>query len=254
VGRFLPLDDDRERITQPMVRKGGKLQPASWNEALDVIASQLKPLLNQKLNGVAALASPRLPVEALASFKKLFNDGFKSDLVTSLEEGATTASASLVAQEMGPFETNLEALQSADCVVVVGANLYHEEQVFGFMIKRKLPANTALVVIDSADNEFTSLARASINPAPGSESYVLRGLGAALVKLDLAKETPAGLNAEAELKKPQTKLGLLWRIFHGWPVSSGWPLARCLCTGERSVQILSKPWLSSRAWWELVRA
>ncbi|GAP06819.1 uncharacterized anaerobic dehydrogenase [Anaerolinea thermolimosa] len=208
VGRFLPLDDDRERITRPMVRKDGKLQPVSWDEALNVITAQLKPLINQKTHGVAAIASPRLPVEALASFKKLFKDGFKSDLVTSLEEGATTTSASLVAQEMGAFETNLEALQSADCVVVVGADLYHEEQVVGFMIKRKLPANTALVVIDSADNEFTHLARATLNPVAGSESYVLRGLGAALVKLDLAKGTPAGMNAEAELKTAADKAGI----------------------------------------------
>ena len=34
-GRFLPVEEDRERITTPMVKKDGKLQPATWEEALD---------------------------------------------------------------------------------------------------------------------------------------------------------------------------------------------------------------------------
>ncbi len=110
VGRFEQQDDERERVTTPLVRKDGKLVAATWEEALAAAANGLKPLAGK--NGVAALASTRLPAESLYMFKQIFADGFKSDMVTSIEEGQTTASSSVVANELGkPFEGGLEAVE-----------------------------------------------------------------------------------------------------------------------------------------------
>ena len=82
-GRFLPMEEDRERITTPMVKKDGKLQPATWEEAISTIASKMKPLAGKKGDGIAALTSTRLPVEALSQFKQLFAGGlFQNKRVT----------------------------------------------------------------------------------------------------------------------------------------------------------------------------
>lgn len=208
VGRFLPLEDDRQRITTPMVRKDGKLQAATWDKALDAVSSKLEGLVGLKNSGVAALASSRLAAEPLAAFKKLFKDGFDSDMVTTLDEGVSTTAASTLASEIGPFETNLEALDSADCVVILGANLAEEEQVMGFMVKRALPSNTAMVVIDSAENGFDPLARAALKPTSGTIKETLRGLTAAIKKLGLDKSCSNGMNAEVELKNAAEKTGI----------------------------------------------
>ncbi len=209
LGRFLPLDEDRQRITTPLVRKDGKLQPATWDEALQAASLKLKPLAGKNGSGVAAIASPRLPVESLAAFKQLFKGGFRSDTVTTLEEGASTLAASALAAETGPFETDLSALEAADCVVVLGIDLAVEEQVLGFMVKRSLPSNTALVVIDAAENGFTPLARAALKPAAGAVNVALRGLSAAIRKLGLAKAGTNGKDAEAELKSAAEQSGIL---------------------------------------------
>jgi formate dehydrogenase major subunit len=54
VGRFIPLNEERERIHTPLVKKDGKLKAATWDEALEVIAKGMKPLMGKKNLGVAA--------------------------------------------------------------------------------------------------------------------------------------------------------------------------------------------------------
>ena len=39
---MIPIIYAKERVTQPLIRKNGKLVPASWDEALDLTASKFK--------------------------------------------------------------------------------------------------------------------------------------------------------------------------------------------------------------------
>jgi predicted molibdopterin-dependent oxidoreductase YjgC len=135
------------------------------------------------------------------------------DMVTTLEEGASTSSASNLAAEIGPFETDLAELQSSDCVVMLGADLANDAQVMGFMIKRALPTSTALVLIDASDNAFEPLARVALKPAAGTEKFVARGLAAAVVKAGLAKVNPNGLDADVELQDAVQKTGIPASLF-----------------------------------------
>ena len=131
-GRFLPVEEKRERVLTPMVRKNGELKAATLEEALAALTKAIKPLAGKNGSGVAAAASTRLPIEALSLFNQVFTDGLKSTMVTSLEEGWPTAASAVVADELKKsFEGNVEALDIADCVVVVNANLADNHQVTG---------------------------------------------------------------------------------------------------------------------------
>ena len=188
VGRFLPLNEERERLVTPLVRRNGALKAATWDEALHVIAARLKPLAGRRGDGIAALASTRLPAEALHLFGQLFAEKLGSDMVTSIEEGMTTAQPTALAQDLGrAFEGNLDVLKSADCVVIIGANLAENHQVAGFFVKRALPKGTKLVVIDPTENDFHRLADYALKPQPGTDYELLMGLMAGIVHHGLAK-------------------------------------------------------------------
>ncbi len=213
-GRFLPLEENRERITTPMVKKNGSLQPATWNEALEVLAARLKPLSGKNGDGVAALASTYMPVEALTLFKQIFSDHLGSEMVTSIEEGRTTAIASALAEELGhPFEGDLNALKISDCVLVVGADLAESHMVAGFLVKRNLPNGTNLIVIDPRENGLDKNANLVMKAARGSDQDVLRGIQAGLVKLALVKtatvaDAKAMVSAEVELAQAAQTTGI----------------------------------------------
>ena len=191
-GRYDPMNEKRYRITSPMIRKDGKLTPVSWDEALGVVAEKLKPLAGKGHDGLAALASTRLPVEALAMFKELFADGFKSEMVTSTEEGMTTAAVSAAAQKHGTFEGKLDLLRNADVVMTIGANVAKSHMVAGFMVKRALPKGMRLINIDPQASELDDLADLALKPRAGSDLAVLKGLQAIIVKEGLGR-TPLSI-------------------------------------------------------------
>ncbi len=191
-GRFIPVNEQRERVLTPLVRKNGSLKAATWDEALDTIASHLKPLSGKKTGGIAAVASTRLPAEALSLYRQLFAGHLDSALVTSTEEGAYTAATHAIANEMAkPFEGKLDKYLHSDCVVSVGVNLVNDHEVVGFFLKRSLPNGTSLVIVDSQANPMDNLAKVALKVARGSEADVLLGIAAAIVRMGLAKNQPA---------------------------------------------------------------
>jgi formate dehydrogenase major subunit len=206
-GRYIPLDEDRERITTPMVKKDGKLQPATWEEALAVASDRLKPLAGMNGSGVAAVASTRLPVEALSMFKQVFADGLSGKMVTSMEEGVSTAAAVNLSAELGTaFETGLEAVKEADCVLTLGVNLAESHMVAGFLVKRNLPNGTRLIVVDSDENKLDPMAGVVLKPAAGTEAEIFKGIRAGLVKLGLREGDMFA--AEAELVRTAQAAGV----------------------------------------------
>jgi formate dehydrogenase major subunit len=193
-GRFTPLAEERERLATPMVRKNGALKAATWDDALNVIAAKLKPLAGKNGSGVAALASARLPAEALFAFRQVFADKLGSGMVTSLDEDATQAQSGDLVSALGcAFESKLDALKQADCVVLLGAGLLDGHQVAGFFVRRALPMGTTLVVVDA--EKSSELAHYALQPKAGAENALLGEMLAAVTKLGLAKYPEAAAMA-----------------------------------------------------------
>ena len=183
-GRFLPLDEKRTRLTTPMKRVAGKLTATSWEDALVTLAEKFFASKGR----VAAVASTRLSVEALSAFKSLFADGLKSTMVTSVEEGRPTALQSSYAEQNGAsIEGKLDTLRTADCVLLVGANLSETHEVAGFYIKRNLPKGTRLIIVDPNESGMDDLANINLKPRVGTDAAVLSALEAAVVKEGLAR-------------------------------------------------------------------
>ena len=186
-GKFLPMAEDRQRLATPLVRKDGVLKAATWEEALAAAVSHLKA----GKDGVAAVASTRMPAEALYAFKQLFSGKLQSDMVTSIEEGQPTAVSASLADELGkPFEGTLDDLDSADAFMAVGVNLVDNHEVAGFFVKRALPSGAKLVVIDPAENPLDVLADKALKSKADDQDVIL-ALSAAVVKLGLAKTESA---------------------------------------------------------------
>ena len=178
-GRYYPMTDQRERITQPMLKKNGKLEAASWDEALKAIADRVKPLAGKGDHSVAAIASTRLPAEALSIFKQLFAAGLGSTVVTSVEEGRPTARSAELAQTVGSFEAKLEALKTADAVITIGVDLSRNHQVAGFFAKRIRLQGVPLIVIDPNENGLDPIADAALKPEAGKDAETIGALLAA---------------------------------------------------------------------------
>jgi predicted molibdopterin-dependent oxidoreductase YjgC len=203
-GRYAPVTDARKRITTPLMKKNGKLEAVSWNEALQVVADKLKPLSMQK-DGIAAIVSTRLSAETLTAFKNLFAG---NEVVTSIEEGVPTASVMQFAQKQGAFEGKLDVLKTADTILCIGTDIGRAHMVAGFLFKRNLPKGTRLINIDPEKNELDDIANVSLKNKPGSDLALIHGLQAIIVKEGLGRSPLAIAMPEALIDEAIRETGL----------------------------------------------
>ena len=203
-GRYDSITESRKRITVPLMKKNGKLEPVSWNEALRAVAGKLQPLASQK-DGVAAIVSTRLPAETLTAFKDLFAG---NQLVTSVEEGMPTAAVSKFAEKQGAFEGKLDMLKTADTVFCIGANLSRTHMVAGFLFKRNLPKGARLINVDPAETSLDDLANITLKNKPGSDLALITGLQAIIVKEDLGRSPLAITNVDARIEQAVRETGI----------------------------------------------
>lgn len=221
-GRYDPMTESRQRITTPLMKKNGQLEPVSWDEALGAVADKLKPLAGDAHNGVAAIASTRLPAEVLAAFRALFAGTFQAEMVTSTEEGMTTAAVAALADKTGAFEGRLDVLKTADTVLCIGANLAKSHMVAGFFIKRALPKGMKLINIDPEGDELDELADVALKNKSGSDLALIEGLKAIVIKENLGRVPMAVPNSEKVIEEavkasglPLEKLTLAARMLAG---------------------------------------
>jgi formate dehydrogenase major subunit len=154
VGRFLPMNEDRDRVLTPMVRKDGTLKAATWDDVLAVISEKAKASKGK----VAGVASTRLSLEALDIFNQVCSElGVTS--VGSTEEGLSTSQAfSILVKNGKPFEARFNDIKDASCFLTVGEDTTKDHQVVSFFVKRSLPAGAKLIQVSSVSTGFDNFA------------------------------------------------------------------------------------------------
>jgi formate dehydrogenase major subunit len=193
VGRFGPLEEQRERILNPLVRQDGQLSPAPWYDALASASAGLQQAAGQ----VAGVISTRLPVESLAAFQQIVSDQLRGQRVTCLDQGRLGTG-----EEISAASADMAALRVADWVVVLGADLARDQQVLRFLIQRNLSAAQSLVVINAWPTPLDQRAPLVLRPTPATENHVLQAWLMALKPEATpaaveALAAPAGLSAQS---------------------------------------------------------
>jgi NADH-quinone oxidoreductase subunit G len=134
----------KRRLDRPWVRRGGKLQPATWAEAFAAVKDGIagKP--------VAALAGDLLDVESMVALK---------DLVAKLGGGVECRQdgASFPATSRGGylFNTTLDGIERADVVLLVGANPRWEAPLVNTRIRKAVRKKGAKVFAIGPDIDLT---------------------------------------------------------------------------------------------------
>ncbi|MGC8825540.1 MAG: molybdopterin-dependent oxidoreductase [Anaerolineae bacterium] len=156
-GRFRPLYDTRERVTTPMVRRNGKLEPASWDEALKLVAGKLKA------GGALGAAASCTTNEALRAF---------ADLFAKAGGKAGRAEAALPAIP-GARPAQVADVASADLIVVAGADPLEQNRVVGYFAKRALDKGARLLLIGDSPNGMAAYAHSVFSEDEADKAVAL---------------------------------------------------------------------------------
>ncbi|HEY1144843.1 MAG TPA: NADH-quinone oxidoreductase subunit NuoG, partial [Allosphingosinicella sp.] len=127
----------RTRLDRPWVKKGGKLQPATWEEAFEAIAKQLK---GAKGDEVAAIAGDLSDVESLFSAKALLA-AYSSSLHECRQDGALYDVSVPAAYR---FNTTIAGLETAQAILLVGSNPRWEAPLVNTRIRKAIKAGATV--------------------------------------------------------------------------------------------------------------
>ncbi len=119
-----------QRLDKPYVRKKGKLQAASWEEAYEVIAKKLSETAPEK---VAAIAGDMVDVETMVALKDLFGSlGIAN--IDCRQDGAKIGAGSRVSYV---FNSTIAGIEEADAILLVGTNPRKEAAILNARIRKR---------------------------------------------------------------------------------------------------------------------
>ncbi|MBO6520740.1 MAG: NADH-quinone oxidoreductase subunit G [Rhodospirillales bacterium] len=125
----------RQRLDRPYVRKGGKLQPATWDEAFAAIKDKVDGLSGSKL---AAIAGDQADCEAMVSLKALMANLGSANI--DCRQDGSKIDPSLRAGYI--FNSTIAGIENADALLLVGTNPRVEAAVLNARIRKRFLAGT----------------------------------------------------------------------------------------------------------------
>jgi NADH-quinone oxidoreductase subunit G len=120
----------RQRLDRPYVRRNGKLEPATWAEALAAVAARLKGLDGSR---IAVIAGDMADAEALIALKDTMGALGSPNLECRQDGGRFDPSA----RAGYLFNSAIVGIDRADAILIVGANPRWEAPIVNARIRKR---------------------------------------------------------------------------------------------------------------------
>lgn len=162
----------KERLTRPLIRKNGNLEEASWDEALNLVALQLR---KAKESGQAgAIGGSPLTIEENYLFQKLLREGTGSPHV-DYRCGQPTQSLD---EEGFPAGTQIRLgeTESLDFVILLGADIPESFPLLWLRLKQGINNGTKIYYAGHHGTEMDPFLAGKSIHAPGKEEETLKQL------------------------------------------------------------------------------
>ena len=176
-GRFgFDFTQHPERVRQPLVRKGDKLYPVSWEEAAQAVATKLKAIVGAGgKNALGFIGSNRTSNEENYLFQRLARATFGTNNIDHHRTADFTGLVTALGDRAGDAMLTMEQLYESKAVLLVGNDPTNQNPLVAWQIRSGIRHFASkLFVINSADIKLERKATQSIKVAPGQEVAALR--------------------------------------------------------------------------------
>jgi NADH-quinone oxidoreductase subunit G len=193
-GRFgYQMIESPDRITEPMIRQGGELQPVTWDEALEAAAAGLREAGERTAAIVGGSSSneegylvQRIARRALGSPHVTSNVGHQADRGLMIELSRPELAASV------------SDLDRAESILVLGTDPLHSMPIVDLRIRKVVRLNgTRLAVATDRPSALDGGAEETARYAPGRSGEFTAAL-AAEVGVDGYERASGELDADAQ--------------------------------------------------------
>ncbi|HUX15690.1 MAG TPA: formate dehydrogenase subunit alpha, partial [Phycisphaerae bacterium] len=182
-----------ERLRTPLIRKDGELVPATWDEALALVAERLGDIRDRHgPDAVAGLSSAKTTNEENYLMQKFMRAVVGTNNVDHCARlcHASTVAGLARAFGSGAMTNSIADLDQADVIFVIGSNTTECHPIIGAAVKRAVRfGKTRLIVADPRVIELAEMADLHLQQRGGTDVALIN----ALIHVILAE----GLEAKA---------------------------------------------------------
>ncbi len=189
-----------DRLQKPLVKKSGVFAEATWEEALELVATKLQEVKKQYgPQSIAGIASSRATNEENYLFQKWMRAVVGTNHIDS---GARLANGSslygmMASTGWGGMTHSIEDVAKADLILIVGADVDDDNLIFGNKMREAMRKNGArIILVDPRKTSWEKWADLWLRPTPATDLAWINGLIRLLIEKDAYCNDFIGLKTE----------------------------------------------------------
>ncbi len=180
-----------DRLTQPLMKKGGKFVQVSWDEAMSYTVEKLKEIKEKYgPDSIMFLSSARCTNEEnylLQKFARAVIGTNNVDHCARLCHASTVAGLAATLGS-GAMTNNLMDILQSDAILLTGSNPTENHPVYASRIKRAVRNGTKLIVADPRKIEMVNYATVWLRHLPGTDVALFNGILNIIINENLTDE------------------------------------------------------------------
>ena len=174
-------NNSTDRLTKPLIRRGGKLVESSWDEAMDLIVSKSNEIIEKYTSlGIGFYTSGQLFLEEYYTLGVIGKAGLGTPHMDGNTRLCTATAAAALKVTFGSDGQpgSYADLDSTDTILHFGHNIASQQTVLWMRILDRLagPNPPKLIVIDPRLTYTAEKATVHLAPKPGTNIPVMNGL------------------------------------------------------------------------------
>src|ERR1700687_4610345 len=178
-GRFgFDFTQHKDRIRQPLLRKGDKLYPASWEEAAQTAAAKLKQIFDAHgPDSIGFIGSNRTSNEENYLLQRLARATFGTNNIDHHRTVDYTGLITALGEHADDSLLTMEQLYQSKAALLVGNDPTNQNPLVGWQIRSGIRHfGTKLFILNSSDTKLHRKATQFVKVEAGQEGTALRWL------------------------------------------------------------------------------
>ncbi|MDK9779981.1 formate dehydrogenase subunit alpha [Vibrio sp. B172a] len=186
-GRFgFDFIGSEERLTTPLIRKDGWLQPASWEEAIQLIANKFSGIKQDfGSNALAGFSSAKTTNEDNYAFQKFVRRELGTNNVDHCARLCHASSVTGLEASLGSgaMTNDIPSIKHSDVIFIIGSDTTSAHPIIASHIKQAIRHHGArLIVADPKRVDMAEHAELYMAHRPGTDVMLLNGVMQQIIK------------------------------------------------------------------------
>ncbi|WP_207696691.1 formate dehydrogenase, alpha subunit [Enterococcus sp. DIV0212c] len=181
-----------DRLTEPLIKRNGIFEPATWDEALSLVADKFSQLkADHGADSLAGFSCSRSINEDNYVFQKMMRAAFGTNNVDNCARVCHSASVHGLAHTLGSGAmTNpiADITTDVDVILLVGSNPEEAHPVIGSQIRQAMQRGTKVIVVDPRKIDLVKNSELHLQIQAGTNVAFANGMMHVILKEGLADQ------------------------------------------------------------------